>query len=118
MEGVFILNADGELFNVKVTFPRKAPNPATPHSNTVTNTVIQGELVTDVDHGNPIPRFLIIDCLVFDGHVIHQTLPLSKRLLTVQTELINPRNANPQVTTADTFRVRLKTFVNQQYFEQ
>ncbi|KAI8850409.1 protein-tyrosine phosphatase-like protein [Chytridium lagenaria] len=109
-EGVFLYSADGELSHVKITFP-SASGPAGGQPPTLNNTVIQGEMVVDVDNNTSTQRFLITDILVLEGQPLYSQVPLRKRLDIAQAKLIQPRNMQPAMTRTDYFRVRLKSYV-------
>ncbi|KAJ3106881.1 hypothetical protein HDU97_005368 [Phlyctochytrium planicorne] len=107
-EGVFLFSQTGDLTNVKVTFP--APGGGQPPQN-LNNTVIQGELVIDIDHGNKTQRFLITDILVLEGKVLYKQVPFLRRHEMGNATLIQPRNVHQALTRNDMFRVRLKSYV-------
>ncbi|KAJ3210197.1 hypothetical protein HDU67_005580 [Dinochytrium kinnereticum] len=109
-EGVFLYSGHGELSHVKITFPSSS-GPLNVQPQTLNNTVIQGEMVVDVDHETKTQRFLITDILVLEGQPLYYQMPLRKRLELAQSKLIQPRNVHQAMTRNDHFRVRLKSYV-------
>ncbi|KAM0284839.1 hypothetical protein ACHAQH_001760 [Verticillium albo-atrum] len=54
-----------------------------------TRTIIDGELVLDIEDGKQVPRFLIFDCLVLDGQNLMQR-SYDKRIAYVKDGIIRP----------------------------
>lgn len=91
-----------------LTFPRK--DNLDEH---IDNTLLDGEMVIDVDRNNRIPRFLIYDIISLRSRTVG-ALDFEKRYRLIQDELINPREHAKQKSKIsrerEPFGVRRKGF--------
>ncbi|TYZ56906.1 hypothetical protein PybrP1_006072 [[Pythium] brassicae (nom. inval.)] len=101
--GTFVVSRDMTFTKVDMKFPRKRA----PAEGQV-NTLIDGLLVEDEDHGTKVARYLAFDILFMDGTPIWQK-KLEKRLQCLQNEVILARKNDPSFDYAkEPFRVRMK----------
>jgi len=106
---VYFIDRENSIFTTdKFIFPRrKSPD------EHVFDTLVDGELVIDKDGDQLRPRYLIYDIIKFEGQDVGLT-DLDRRLLCVEKELIQPRNAATQSgkidKTSEPFSIRKKDF--------
>jgi mRNA guanylyltransferase len=75
------------------------------------DTILDGELVLDVDNGNRYPRFLLFDCMVLDGENV-MSKPFTKRLGRLKEFILKPHDhyvqTRPDYAAHIPFTVELK----------
>ncbi|GLD93869.1 hypothetical protein PINS_up002474 [Pythium insidiosum] len=102
-EGTYIVSRDMTFTKVPMKFPRRR-SPAESH----VNTLIDGIIVEDEDHGNKVARYLAFDLVFLEGTPVWQK-KLEKRLQCLQNEIILPRKNDQTFDyTKEPFRVRMK----------
>ena len=91
-EGVFLVDRDLGVHHLpNMLFPRrKAPQ------ERLDRTLLDGEIVIDMDQNKAIPRFLVFDIVRIEDHPVGRNLSLDKRLMTIQVDIIEPRRALAQ----------------------
>ncbi|CCI48398.1 unnamed protein product [Albugo candida] len=102
-EATYVVSRDMSLTKVNMKFPRRrAP------SEFLTNTLVDGVLVEDQDHGHKVLRFLAFDIIAMEGAPIWQQ-KLEKRLQCLQNEVILPKkNDKIDIAQKEPFRIRMK----------
>ncbi|KAK7576606.1 hypothetical protein V9T40_012892 [Parthenolecanium corni] len=107
---VYFLDRDNSVFRVRNLsfFWRKRT------SQHLVNTLLDGEMVIDTVDGQRVPRYLIYDMVVFEGHSIGQEPFYPTRYVAIQKEIIMPRRdamtEGRIVRESEPFSVRLKEF--------
>lgn len=73
-DNIFFLNRNLQLWRVNnLKFPQRFENPKNITSyNHLLDTFVDGEMVTDIENGNPVPRYLIYDVIAINGQRVAQ----------------------------------------------
>uniref|UniRef100_A0AAV1V6X9 mRNA capping enzyme adenylation domain-containing protein n=1 Tax=Peronospora matthiolae TaxID=2874970 RepID=A0AAV1V6X9_9STRA len=101
--GIYVVSRDMTFTKVNMKFPRRRAT-----NECQVNTLIDGLIVEDRDHGTKVARYLAFDVIFLEGVPTWQK-KLEKRLQCLQNEIIVPRKNDKSFDyTKEPFRVRMK----------
>ena len=109
------MGSEGSCYHIPgLYFPRRKA-----HTEHIDKTVIDVELVTDTEGGVIVPRFLLGDILVYEGHPLwKQEASLDRRLQCMDVELIRPRKEDKtRDYSKEPVKIRMKQFFSAEKIE-